>query len=538
MAANKLTPAMDSALAMLTEYGTRKNGQGINLGTARALHKRGLAELTEHGKGEWTLTGTEVTQESADVKPAATHRVTWYDANAENGVSYESVTLVSEDITHAYGTPYGTARVIGEDGTERTIDVNVFAAKAITPIAEVNAMADALAKVRAIKAGEPATQDTQESALAQDDPTHVITFLDGSTERVKVISSTFDRGEHYGQTSGSVTALSVNGAEYTYRFGPSGDGYNLETVEEYDTRTSPATDEEISAALEILSQSGVESHKTSIREKVAVELHTRKLAVMETAGSDTWWGLRLWEPSDSYDTPSTDAFVTVKGATVRVYDVNEYTQDSRVQYDDGTDGYVSVFDIVPVSKVATCQPASLYAPQMPDLSQETGSSAEFIIRGCEVVVVRHVTPDGTAYVSRPAFHNVPEGEPFPVSVWDLTPERDYEYSEEMREAAREGREMIREDVVSALRVAAMDRAARGDELADWERDLLASVSESDAKRSNLRPETPERVARREARRREAERRAATACEHQRPGTDYEDLAIDMGHAWQCEECAE
>ncbi|MEV4575954.1 hypothetical protein AB0K16_22180 [Nonomuraea jabiensis] len=189
----KLTPAMESALAILDQYGTRTNGQGIALGTARALHKRNLATLTETGKGAWilephkvvpvptfdefvsatsgavraSLTRTQDTQESASEEFQPTHRVTWY-VNGMSDRKYENVILLSQDTHTDYGFLYGTARVIampdermvrrfGQTGPkERTIHFGLYEARAIEPIAPKPAQAT----------DQPA--DTQESASTTD----------------------------------------------------------------------------------------------------------------------------------------------------------------------------------------------------------------------------------------------------------------------------------------------------------------------------------------------------------------------------------
>lgn len=392
----KLSPTMIRSLTNLAAIGGRIEGYldpmrkaGVHGHSIDALVRRGLVKrverrdgigakdyvITEEGRA--TLAKETASDEtpvpsydefvaatsgavraslSQPVQHVPTHRITWYAADAENGVTYELVTLVSEDVTSAYGAPYGTARVIGEDGAERTVEVNRFAARAITPLAEVESMKATTALVRSL------TGKSQESAPETVEPTHVITFLDGTTEPVSVISSTFDQGEHNGVASGTVRALSVNGVERTYRFGPSGDGYTLETVEAHSERTNPATEAEISEALEILRTGSVESHKTNIRTMVAMELHKRKLAVMATAGSDTWWMLRLWEPSDSYDTPSTDEWLMNGAEIVRVLGYDEYTEDCKVRSDapDCPDRYVSVRELMPLSVANDNAPTFFY----------------------------------------------------------------------------------------------------------------------------------------------------------------------------------
>jgi hypothetical protein len=68
---NKLTPAQDRALDQLrgTLHGKVRKGAGIQLATARVLHRLGLAYLDEtaFGNGDWLLTLVEpVTQEITD----------------------------------------------------------------------------------------------------------------------------------------------------------------------------------------------------------------------------------------------------------------------------------------------------------------------------------------------------------------------------------------------------------------------------------------------------------------------------------------
>ena len=188
--------------------------------------------------------------------------------------------------------------------------------------------------------------ESKESAI-ENTPTHVVTFLDGTTEHVTVIENRYELDPSYG-SCGYVMVKHGGRVARQIRFGPSGDGYRLETLSEYAMRTEGATDREIADALATLRKGPVESHKTSIREKVAMELHARKLAVMSTAGSYTWWSLSLWEPCDSYDTPSTEEFITADGMIVLVFDVDLYTLNCRVKYANDHDGYESVFNLQPL----------------------------------------------------------------------------------------------------------------------------------------------------------------------------------------------
>lgn len=70
---DKLTPAQDRALDKLrgTLHGKVRRGQGIQISTARALHRRGLAYLDECAfeNGDWLLTLVEpVVQEITDAE--------------------------------------------------------------------------------------------------------------------------------------------------------------------------------------------------------------------------------------------------------------------------------------------------------------------------------------------------------------------------------------------------------------------------------------------------------------------------------------
>lgn len=85
-----------------------------------------------------------------------------------------------------------------------------------------------------------------------------------------------------------------------------------------------------------------------IAKRTAEALAKRGLAKMIYQEGSAWWAVRKFDQEDTYDTTSLSAWVTVDDRRVYVYDVDLYTMNSKVLNSDGTIGYVSVYDLVPL----------------------------------------------------------------------------------------------------------------------------------------------------------------------------------------------